>query len=257
MDVFSSFEETLRQVAPLLLAIPGLILGVAGLFLWLGGLRLLRPLAAFVAGVAGFACAWAFTGRELLPLVSLTVIPATIALFVDKPIVVLLGAALAAAAVLVFPLFADAALQQAVYDRAGPLPTAEDSVLFEAKAYLETVWAWAVEWGKVYWAELADGWKIGALAAAVGIMAAGLVAWRWVCALTCATLGTAMILLGLTAVVLSKGTQTIPYLEDIRQYLWIATAGMIAAGTIFNRLLCPAKADTKKTKESHEQGDEK
>lgn len=241
----------------MLLAVPGLIMGVTGLFLWLGGLRVLRPLAAFVAAVAGFACAWAFTSRDVLPLVSLTVIPAAIALIVDKPVVVLLAAVLAAVAVLAYPLFSDAGLRQAVYDQVGPVPTAEDNVLFEVKAYLETVRHWAVAWGKGYWAELADGWKIAALAAAVGVAVAGIAAWRWVCALTCATLGTVMIMLGLTAVVLSKGTQTIPYLADKQQYVWVTMAGMIAAGAIFNRLLCPVKVNTKKFRDSHEKGDEK
>ena len=70
-----SFEETLRQTAPVLLAGPGIVLVALGLFLWPGGLRFLKPLAAFWAAVAGLACAWFWTDRSLAAMLMLGLIP--------------------------------------------------------------------------------------------------------------------------------------------------------------------------------------
>ncbi len=257
MDVFESFGETLKQFTPVLLAVPGGILTAAGLVFWLGGVRLLRPLAVFVAAGAGFACAWAFTSRGLVPLVGFVVILAAIALFLDKPVVVLLGGCMAGLAVLAFPLFSEEAVRQTMVDRAGAVPKVEDASVFEAGAYGEAILKWAAECGKAYWAELSDGRKTAAGCAMVCVLTAGAVAWRWICALTCSTLGTAMLLIGLTVLVLSKGSQTIPYLEDFRPYLWITAGGMIAAGTLLNRWLCPVKDKQSKSKQPQVQGDGK
>lgn len=257
MDVLDSFGETLRQVAPVLLVAPGVILIASGLFLWLGGLRLLRPLASFFAAGAGFLCAWVFTEREPIPVACFVLIPAALALFLEKPVIVVLGACLAAGAALVFPLFADAAVRQAIDDGAGPVPIVQEMSVFDGATYVESLSAWAEGWGRAFWAALSDGRKAMAVGVLVGVLALGIIAWRWVCALTCATLGTGMILVGLTALVLSKGPQTIPYLADIRPYLWPVVGGMVTAGTLLNRWLGPAKVIAKKPTEPHVQGDGK
>lgn len=257
MDILRSFEEMLRQTAPVLLAVPGVILVISGLFLWLGGLRLLRPLAAFFAAAAGFVCAMTLTSRELFAVVGFTVIPAAIALFIEKPMVVLLGACLAGAAVLAFPVVADGAFREAVIDQTGPVPVVEDASMFETEEYAKALSEWAGQWCRNCWEAMSDGRKAAAAGVMAGTLILGVVACRWVCALICATLGTGMMLSGLTVLVLSKGPQTIPYLADKRSYLWIAVGGMIAAGTLLNRLLCPAKTNRKKPKESQVQGDGK
>lgn len=257
LDNLTSYEEMLRHLAPVFLAVPGVILVAAGLFLWLAGLRLLRPLAAFCAAAMGLVCALAFTGRQVVPMVLFMVIPAAIALFVEKPVVVLLGACLAGLAVLAFPLAADMAFREAVIEETGAVPLVEDVSMFEARAYAEVLSEWAAAWVKAFWVALSDGYKAAAVVVPVIVLIAGLVTWRWVCALTCSALGTGMILIGLTSLVISKGTQTIPYLESMRPYVWAVAGGMVVTGTLLNRWLGPVKAKQAKSKEPHVQGDGK
>ena len=257
MDVFRSFEETLRQVAPILLVVPGVVLVLAGLFLWLGGLRFLRPLAAFAAAGAGLVCAWVFTSRGLVPMVCFSLIPAALALFLEKPVVAALGACVAAGGVLLFPLFADAGVREAVSERVSAVPAAAEMSLFESAEYVEHLAGWAVEWGKAYWESLSDVRKAAAAGVLIGVLVVAVVAWRWVAALTCSTLGTGMILVGLGVLVLSKGPQTLPYIADKMPYFWLAVGSMTAAGTLLNRWLCPVKVKSKNSTVPHVKGDEK
>jgi hypothetical protein len=256
LDVFSSFEETLRQVAPILLVVPGIVLVLSGLFLWVGGLRFLKPLAVFTAAGAGLACALVFTSRGLVPIVCFTLIPAALALFLDKPVVAALGACVAAAAVLLFPLFTDAGVRDAVSRQVSAVPAAQEMSMLESVEYVEQLAGWAAEWGKAYWAALGDGRKAAA-GTLVGVLVIAAVAWRWVCALTCATLGTGMLLTGLFVLVLSKGPQTLPYVVDKMPYFWAAAGGMAAVGTLLNRWLCPVKVKSKPSTKAHVQGDGK
>ena len=257
MDVFNSFEETLRQVAPILLVVPGVVLALSGLFLWVGGLRFLKPLAAFTAAGAGLACAWMFSSRELVPMVCITLIPVAVALFLDKPVVAALGACVAAGAVLLFPLFADAGMRDAVNREVSAVPAAQEMSVFESVAYVEQLAGWAAEWGKAYWDALGDGRKAAAAGTLAGVLVVAAAAWRWVCAMTCATLGTGLLLTGLLILVLSKGPQTLPYVADKLPYFWAAAGGMAAAGTLLNRWLCPAKVKSKPSTKAHVQGDGK
>ena len=246
-DVLSPVEETIRKVVPLLLAGPGIILVLSGLFLWLGGLRWLKPLAAFVAAGVGLACAWVFTNHQLVPVVCCTLIPALAAFFLDKAIVAALGASLAAAVVLLFPLVVDPALRKAVSRHVPAPPVVQEVSVFGSVEYLEQLGDWIAEWGKAFWKELPAGRKTAATATLIGVLAAAILMWRWICALTCSVLGTAMIFSGMTLLLLSKGPQAVAYITDKMPYLGTAVAVMAVLGTLLNRWLCPAKVKTDKT----------
>lgn len=251
MDAFESLNETLRNAAPILLAGPGIVLVLSGLFLWPGGLRFLRPLAAFFASAVGLVCAWVFTDRSLTAMLLLGLIPALIALVLDKPFVVLLGACLGGAVVLFYPLAADTAFRTAVVEMAPAFPDAEQASVLEPSEYGQRVADWASGWVEAFWTQVPDMRKIAAAGTGVVILVLGAAAWRWICALTCAALGTMLILSGLILLILSKGTQTIPYLQDKQPYFWLIVAVMLAAGTLLNRWLCPVAPKVKKDTEKH------
>ncbi len=235
----------------MLLAGPGILLIVSGLFLWPGGLRFLKPLAAFFASTAGLICAWLLTDRSLTAMLMLGLIPAVVALVLDKPVVVLLGACLTAATVLSMPLLTDSAFRQAVAERSPEFPAADEVSVLEPSDYTQRVSAWASGWCTALWTEWSDLRKLAAAAAAVGVLVLGVAAWRWICALTCAALGTGMILFGITLLVLSKGPQTIPYIQEKLPFLWPMAGVMVAGGTLLNRWLCPVVPKPKKQTEHH------
>ncbi len=258
MDVIESFDETIRQTAPVLLAGPGIILVLTGLFLWPAGLRLLRPLAAFFAATVGLVCAWFFTDRSLVPMLALGVLPVLCAMFLEKPIVVLLGATLGAAAVLAAPLVVNPAFRDAIAEQVSAFPTSEEASLLEIPEYVERVTGWTAEWLDVFWGRVPTALKGVAAGMAVFVLLLGVAAWRWVCALTCSALGTAMILSGVALLVLAKGPQTIPYIEDKYPYLWPVAGVMLAVGTLLNRWLCPyVPKPSKRTRRQSDQGVEK
>ena len=243
---------------PILLAVPGVVLGLLGLCLSLGGLRWLKPLAAFTAAGAGLTCAWLFTDRSLVPMVCFTVIPAVVALFLDKPVVVALGASLAAGVVLMLPLFVEAGVRTAVSEQVSAVPTSQEMTLFKSVEFIEKLAAWSAEWGKAYWEVLPAGRKTAAAGVLLGVLVVGIVAWRWVCAVTCSILGTGMILTGMTLLLLSKGSQALPYITERMPYLWLGAAIMAAAGTLLNRWLCPVKVKSKMKNEAQSShGDKK
>jgi hypothetical protein len=251
LDTFVSFEETLRQTAPVLLAGPGIVLVALGLFLWPGGLRFLKPLAAFWAAVAGLACAWFWTDRSLAAMLMLGLIPAVIGVFLDKPVVVVLGATLAMGAVLAWPAVTDAAFREAVSEEGPAYPAADEGAVLEPSEYVQRIIQWGCGWAQAFWRHVSDLQKVAAAGAAVVVLVLGVFAWRWICALTCAALGTIMILGGICLLVLSKGPQTIPYIQGKLPFLWPMTGVMIVAGTVLNRWLCPAKPKPQKQTEHH------
>jgi hypothetical protein len=258
LDVFGSIEEALRQIAPILLAGPGIVLVLTGLFLWLGGLRWLKPLAAFSAAGAGLVCAWLFTDRTLVPLAGCTVIFAVAALFLEKPVVVLLGAVLAAGVVLALPFFIDGGVQSSMDQRMEAVPSVHEMTLFESVEFLEKMAAWAAEWTRIYWDVLPAERKMAAAGILAGVVLAGGFAWRWICAITCSVLGTGMILLGMTFLLFSKGPDALPYIKEKIPYLWLGAAIMAASGTLLNRWLNPVKVKDKTKHEAHSsKGDRK
>lgn len=246
MNNIDTLEETLHKVVPLLLAGPGLILVGSGLFLWLAGLRWLKPLAGFIAAAAGFACAWLFTSRQLVPMVCFTLIPAALALFLDKAIVAAFGACLAGAIVLLFPLFADAALRRDITNRLPSPPAVQDVSLFASLEFLKEMPAWFADWAEMAWKLLPAGRKTVAVGVIVAVLVVGVLAWRWVCALTCSTLGTLLIFSGMGLLLLSKGPQAIAYITDKMPYLGLLVVLMAVLGAFINRWLCPLKVKSKK-----------
>lgn len=246
-DVLGPVEETLKNVVPLLLAGPGVVLVLAGLFLWLGGLRWLKPMAAFVAASVGLACAWMFTSRQLVPMLCCTLIPVMAAFLLDKAIVAALGACLAGVIVLLFPLFVDPALRKAVSSQVPAPPVVREISVSGSVEFVEELAGWSAEWGKAFWKVLPAGRKTAAAATLVGVLVAAILMWRWICALTCSVLGTAMIFSGMGLLLLSKGPEAIAYTTGKMPYLGLAAAVMAVLGTLLNRWLCPAKVKSNKT----------
>lgn len=257
-DILSPVQEIFEGIAPMLLAVPGGVLVLVGLFYWIGGLRLLRPLAVLTAAGAGLACALLFTDGQLVPLLCFILIPAAIALFLEKPIVSALGGALAAAIILAAALMADASLRQSVAERIPPVPHVETPSVFNGIDFIEQLTAWAQHAVKACWQAIPLPPKTAAAGAGIGVFLVGLWAWRWVCALTCATLGTAAIVGGMFLLLLSKGTQAITYVLERMPSLAIAIGGMIVLGTLLNRWLGPIKEKKKSVSDTQPvQGDKK
>lgn len=257
-DIITPTQQVLEGITPLLLAVLGGVLALAGLFYWVGGLRLLKPLAVFTAAGAGLACALLFTDSQLVPLLCFILIPAAIGLFLDKPIVCALGGAVAATIILIATLAADAPLRQSVAEHIPPVPHFENASVLNGIDVIKQLTTWAQHAVKACWQALPLSPKTAAAAAGVGIFLVGLFAWRWVCAMTCSTLGTVAIIVGMFLLLMSKGREAVAYVIDRMPYLAITVVAMVAVGTLLNRWLCPAKAPKKSTPQTQSvQGDKK
>ncbi len=248
-DLISPVQEALSGLVPLLLLVPGAILVLAGLFYWLGGLRFLKPLAVMALAAAGFGCAWLFTDRQLITVLCCTLIPAVFGLFLEKPVVVVMGAALAAGGMLGWTLATNAPLRQAVCQRVGALPKPQDASVSGGVRYAQELNTWSAAWLKTYWLELPASRKAAAAAAAGVVLMIGLAAWRWVCALTCAALGTAWLVGGMFLILLSKGEQAVSLFGRV-PYPAAVAGGMVLLGTLVNRWLCPPKKKKKTSAEN-------
>lgn len=247
-DYAFQLQEGIRRMLPILLLGPGIALVMAGLFMWLGGLRFLKAVAAMAAALAGLVITWLLSGGQIMLIVLCPVILAGLGMFFNRLIVMLLGAGLVAGFVLIGP-----SLAQVDFDRHPAVqaqPTQADPLgLFESIAKIREMGRQANQAFQEMIARIPPGRKTVALIAAMAFAALGMLNWRLVCAVTCATIGTAEIFAGMLILLLFKGAEALRQAADQRLLLTAAALAMILLGTGLQLWLCPAKVKKNDLKE--------
>lgn len=240
---FGEIQQLIQQLVPMMLLVPGVVLTAMGLFLWLGGLRFLRSIASFTAGITGFACAWVFTGRELLPMVLLPVIAAGLGMVLKKPVVVLLGAAIGGLIVLTLPVISDIPDQIKKYEP--PTTDTQQLNLLDSIQQVEIKAKEAAAAVRDYFTSLPKSRLSLAAVVAVGVAGTGIFASRLVCAATCSVIGTCLIVAGMTLLLLFKGSQPFDVIAERGPLVGLIIVIMICLGTVMDLWLCPKKKKKK------------
>lgn len=240
MDGITQIQELIGRLLPILLLGPGILLVAAGLFMWLGGLRWLKAIAAFASAMAGLIGAAILTGGQVIPMVLAPVILAGVGIFLNRFVVVLLGAVIFAGVIMVAPSLGELSLENQTQnqrssnvDQPLDLLGSIDEIEAQVKHLTEQV--------KEMIANIPAARKSTAMIAAIAFAGIGLFFWRFACALTCSTIGTAEIFMGMVALLLYKGTEALRQLTERGLLFTLTAAGMILLGTMLQMWLCPVK----------------
>ena len=239
-ETFSQVQDSIQRLLPLVLLGPGILFVVAGLMMWLGGLRWLKAIAAFTSAMLGLAVAMLFMGGQIIPLVLCPVILAGIGMFLNRFVVVFLGAVIVACAVMIIPSL-DKVNWQRPTEAQAAAGNGERLDLLESIDEIEQFIQRTKETVKEVIRDIPASRKSTALIAAMAFAGVGFLSWRLVCALTCSTIGTAEIFMGMTVLLLFKGAAALQQLADNGFLLAVIAVGMIGLGTALQIWLCPAK----------------
>ncbi len=246
-----NLELASLHFAPEILLVGGIIVIAAGLATWLGGLKLTPWIAAIIAAFAGLTVALLFTTPSPISICAMTAIPAGIACFLKKPIVIFAGAALV--------LAVGAIIGLGPTIKNAPLSPPRHLMPYEGgirKALSVSETAMEIKAEALFWAEtLKDaakqaptaGFAIGGVAALL-VLAGGFVLPRLIAAVTCASLGTTMIYTGMIFVLLFKGARPLTHIYNRAPFYCSVAMAMIVFGTFTQLVLCPSiskNADSK------------
>jgi hypothetical protein len=238
---FVEIEQQIRQLLPIVLVVPSLVLTAAGLLIWLAGIRGLKLIAAFTAAAAGLLCAWQFTNHQLIPMVLFAIIPICISLFLPKPVVVLLGALLAASLVLFVPLGLNTLKSLEASDKQVSPAASEQMDFAESIQKAEESITAFRQWMADYSRTIPSGQKSIALMAAIGVIGAGLFSWRLVCSAACSVLGTTLISCGMMLLLFYKGANPLSMLKQNAALIGGVLLAMLIGGAAVQLWLCPKK----------------
>jgi len=236
-EALQDFELSSLHFDARLLLFGGILIVIAGLCVWLGGLRWLGPIAASISALAGLIGVYAFTAAGPA-LVILPALAGALAAFAKKPVIVMSGAVTAAVVACLF--FASPNLRAEPGN--GPSRPTDALGLAETVAALKSE---IVLWGDMLFNALrrssAAVWMVGPIVALATIAAAFFLT-RLVLAATCASLGTLLIFLGMTMLLLHKGARPITYMHGRAPFFGLIVLAMIGFGAVSQLLLCPARA---------------
>lgn len=250
-EILQHFERASAHFEPKWLVIPGLICLVLGLIIWLAGLRYAMLIAAAVGALScGFGVFFASGGKTILA-VALAVLSALIAMFFRE--VILGGVAAFLAVLITVAVIAPAPPQTSgvktwvpgpLYQQPGQFISTSDTITL-TKMYAD----YLVYEGKNICSRLTKvRWAV-VLGAAVVTIVLAVFLYRFVIAACLACLGAGLSFVGMTLLLLYKGSNPITHISVRGMYYAGVFAAMVAAGACSQLLLCrPAakKPDTDK-----------
>ncbi|MFH1719584.1 MAG: hypothetical protein ABIF19_19715 [Planctomycetota bacterium] len=262
LEIFQNFECAMggaAQSSPLVLIGPGIAAVLAGLFVWLGGLNLRKILVGIIAAAGGCVFGFVVIGRGPVPAAASAAAAALVAIALERVFITVLAAALAAA-------FGFAVLAGPYMENSGAANSASrDEVSAETSTFgdgevMEELRAYAVDVGgraRQAGSEMpAQRWAVIAALAAICVVG-GFTLWRLTAALCFSTLGTMLILFGMTLLLLFKGSSPVGYVSDRPSVYAGVSAAMVVFGTIEQLVLCrrPQAGPAKKKKNDKENED--
>jgi hypothetical protein len=247
VEVLKTFEQVAGRFHPLVLAVPGLVMVALGLFVWLGGLGFRRALFALLGAAAGgIAALLAVTESGVIAGVSALGAAFLAALFQRAFTALLLGLL---SLVVSFIYLAHPHLQE----YRGTLVAGQNLNKAQQLTVQESLTV-----TRAFSLDLMDGvrhaaggltvsqWAILA-AATAGMLTLGALFRSLGGALSCATLGTAMIFTGLVLLLVYKGSAPVERIAGRPAFYGLVMAGMATFGTLEQLTLC-RRAQQKKPK---------
>jgi hypothetical protein len=240
VEILKSFEQVASRFSPSVLMVPGLAMVALGLVAWLGGMCVRRPLLALLGAAAG-AIAVLLHGRNPMVAGLAAAGGALFGAFLPRLFMALLLAALGMAVALVVMTRLPAAAGPGAVSK--PPEVGQEQERLSVRDSLDGVNAYALN--------IVDGirsalctleWPSQVLLAAVGLvlLVLGLSLVRLAGALTCSALGTALVFVGLTALLILKGSDPITLMERQGRFYGLVLLGMTAFGTLEQLVLCPS-----------------
>jgi hypothetical protein len=252
LEIFKNFEQMTGRFSPSVLIASGIIIILLGLCIWIAG-HGLRKVLIFLAGLAGGVVVGLYVvGRNAFSALIAGGLVGLIALILEKVLVVLLAAAMAAAiafTILAEPYFVRIetvdAQNDTQNDTQNDLSALTTITLGEIPQELRT---FGLESGeKIKQAGMNIPVYIWAIIAAVAtlLLVFGMFLWRLASALFFSVTGTMVIFLGMILLLSYKGTEPISH---IRSNPFISAAiffAMVGFGAIVQLLLCKDKKKEK------------
>lgn len=239
VEILKSFEQVAGRFSPVVLIAPGLALVVLGLLAWLGGICLRRVVPALV-GVGAGALVGFFVGRQSAPVYALAAgAGAAFGAFLPRAFVAVLLVVLGVAAA--FVVVARTHLLEEQETLFGVPESGQAEERFTVQQSLDAVRAYAIDVKDRAGAACRKLTPVdGAIVVAVGLglSVLGVVFGRLAGALTCSTLGAALIFAGLILLLMFKGSTPVARIEQQGAFYGLVLVGMAAFGTLEQLFLC-------------------
>ena len=250
VEILKSFERAAMQFRPIVLVLPGLALTGAGLFIWLGGLGFRRLLLALVGTAAGAFCSLWVVPQNAAAMLLGGLAGAFVAVVLDRFFsAALLGALAGCFAFVLLAWPAIAGQQGGASAQAGA--SGENQEL-DVRGSLAVVRAYTLDVTDLVKRAAggleASRWAIISAAAFVLLMA-GLLFRPLAGALSCSTVGAAMVFSGVVLLLVFKGSAPVTHIQSRAAFFGSVFLGMIAFGTAEQWLLC-RRADRREGAES-------
>jgi hypothetical protein len=246
LEITRYFEQAATQFNAVVLVGLGITAVLLGLFIWLGGLGLRKQLLIAVGALCGGLCAFLTSGYNILLTVFAAVIGTVIATKFEKIFLAVLAGALAVVlglAIMTRPYMnksehstQTAQHQSQIHDQ-----------VYTVQQTMQVLKAYAHDLGSMIKHACPQmppyNWLI-ILALAVIFTIVGLFFWPLASAFCCATLGTISIFLGMTMLLLFKGSAPVTGICTRIPFFMLVFTAMVIFGTLEQLMLC--KYTTKK-----------
>ena len=248
LELFQNFEQMTGRFAPLVMIVSGVVFLLLGLSIWLGGLALRKVLISIAGLAGGFVVGLFVVGRNLFSASLTGALAALSALILEKLLIVLLAAALAAMitfAIAAEPYFEEAEVTEVQNDTPDLTTIAGfEDIIYELKTF-------GLDAGrKIQQAGInmpVHLWVI-IVAPAVIVLICGIALWRFTSALFFSVAGTMFAFFGTLLILIYKGTEPVGYVRGKPIIVAAVFVVMAAFGTITQLLLCKKSKKQKITK---------
>ena len=250
VEIFKSFERVATQLRPIVLVLPGLVLTGGGLFIWLGGLGFRRLLLALLGIMVGTFCSVWVVPQNAAAMLLGGAAGAFVAVVLERFFSAALLGALAGCFAFVLLAWPAVAGQQGTASAQAEAGSGNQAL--DVPESLAVVRAHTLDMKDVLKRAArgleASRWAIISAAAFVLLMA-GLLFRHLAGALSCATVGAAMVFSGVVLLLVFKGSAPVALIQGRAAFFGSVFLGMIAFGTAEQWLLC-RRADRREGAES-------
>ncbi|MHC4203807.1 MAG: hypothetical protein ACYSTT_04100 [Planctomycetota bacterium] len=213
LEIFQNFEQMTERFAPLVMIVSGVVLLLLGLSIWLGGLALRKGFIAIAGLFGGCIVGLYVVGRNLFSASLTGALTMLSALVLEKLLVILLAAALAASVAFTIaaePYFEQAEVAEVQSDTQQQTAIVEfDDIVYELKTFgLDAgrkIKQTATKIPIYFWAIIATP--------ALIILVCGVFLWRFTSALFFSVTGTTAAFLGTLLMLIYKGAKPVGYVQ--------------------------------------------
>jgi len=241
IEILKSFEQAASRFHPAVLMAPGVALMVLGLVAWLGGMYLRRLTLAVAGAVAGGLVGLLVSGTNPSVAGAAAAGGAVFGAFLPRLAPAVLLAALGMAVVFAATTPAPAAAApRMLFGKPNLGHTQERLTIRQSLDVMQSYTLDLTDYVKAAARPLKTAALAILAAAGLVLLVVGLCLKRLAGAVVAATLGTGLILAGMIALLILKGSTPIALMQQRGALYGLVLLGMAAAGTLEQLVLCPA-----------------